>query len=95
MRAERMKRSTAADEDRVGSGLRPTCIEIRDQCLPHFLGHWQPRLAASLAADSNPGAFPVKVTQPKLDDVAGAKTQASEQKENSPVTRADWQPEIA
>ena len=95
MRPERVERSTGADEDRVGGGLRPTRLEVRDQCLAHLLGDWQSRLAASLAADSNPGAFPIKVTQPKLHDVPGAKAQASEQKENRSVTRADRRPEIA
>jgi hypothetical protein len=88
MRAERAKRCTAADEDGIGRRLRSAILDIGHQGLSHFVRQRQTRVAASLATDVNPGAFPVKVAQPQMHDVAGPQTQPSEQQQNRPITGA-------
>src|SRR6516165_11016932 len=41
-------RSTAMDKQRIGIGPRPTFLQVGYDCLTHFLGQWQSRVAASL-----------------------------------------------
>ncbi len=95
MRAEGAERCTAADKDHIGVRLRSAIVEIRHQRLSHFIGQRQSRLTPSLPADVNPGALPVDIAQPKLHDVAGAKTQTSEQQQNRSITLANVRSEIA
>jgi hypothetical protein len=38
------------DKQRIGIGPRPTFLQVGYDCLTHFLGQWQSRVAASLTA---------------------------------------------
>jgi hypothetical protein len=64
-------------------------LQVTDDSLPDFLAQWQSRLTAALATDVNPGPLPVDVTQPKMRDVAGPKTQTGQQQQNGAIPPTD------
>src|SRR3954463_7651541 len=62
--------------------------DIRDDRVADFLSHRQQCLAATLANNPDRALFPVKITEPKPEDVTGAEPYAGEQQHNRAVTDA-------
>jgi len=64
-------------------------LYVRDDRLAHLLTQRQSRVTAVLATHVNPGSLPIDVTETKMRDVAGPKTQTGEQQQNGAIPPTD------
>ena len=64
-------------------------LEIMQNGVAYLLGERESNGESALSRDRNGGLTPVEVRQAERDDVARAKTEASQQKDDSAVSCAD------
>jgi hypothetical protein len=60
-------------------------LQVVNDCIADFLSQWQARLTLSLSRDLNPSVLPIDVTEAQLDDIAGSKSQPSQQEQDRTI----------
>jgi hypothetical protein len=88
MGSEGAKRRARADKQYICVGLRPTVLQVAHYRMANLLGQRQPSLATSFSRYLNMGFFPIDITQTKLNDISGPKSQAGQEKENRTIPPA-------
>ena len=78
--------STRTKKERVIIDRTSGITDVRDDRVTDFLSHRQQSLATALADNTDGALSPVKITEPKPENVAGAQPYAGEQQHNRAVS---------
>src|SRR5664280_2202219 len=87
--AQRLDRSNRPEEHVAVVGLGAPAAQIVDHGRPDVARKWEPVLAASFAVHHDLPRPPVDIVETEASDLAGAKTEPSEQEQDGVISPAD------